>query len=75
MALKTFEDLRIESIPHFEKLIKELETTLRYTKKTVRCNILKKEILYWTAQVDMVNSKSLTHQFFERYPKWMPKNW
>lgn len=74
MTIKTFEDLRIESIPTFKKWIEQFETNLKYTKKTVKQNTLKKKILYWNAQVDMIDSKSLTHEFFQRYPKWMPKD-
>lgn len=75
MGVKTFAELRKESIPYFEKLIADLEHKLSCTGKTVRRKALIKEIQYWQAQIDMADSLSSSHSFSERYPNWMPKHW
>lgn len=73
--MTTFEEIREEFKITNEDFIKDLEETLRYTKKTVKRNTIKKAIQYWQAQVldDKNDSDLATDKFFERYPNWSPK--
>lgn len=71
----TAEDLRKDSMPRHKEFIEELEKTLKYTNQTVKRNALKKEIMFWQAQVveDTAESNLASDKFFERYPLWEPK--
>lgn len=73
--MTTFEEIRELFISQHVEYIKNLEEVLKYTKKTVKRNAVKKEIMFWKAQVldDKADSDLATDKFFERYPQWSPK--
>lgn len=70
--MSTFEEISKEFKLTNEDFIGELETKLKYTKQTVRRNTLRKELLFWQAQVldDKNEYISATDKFFERYPQF-----
>lgn len=73
MALKTFDDVRRESVSYFKEYIEKLEWKLSHTKKTTKRRVFEKEILYWQSEIDEIEYGIKRNKFFERYPDWMPK--
>ncbi|MGG6449522.1 hypothetical protein [Pseudobacillus badius] len=55
MTVKTFDDMRKESLPFFKRQVEEGKTKLRYTKKTTCRKKLEKDITFWQSEINKVS--------------------
>lgn len=63
----TFKDLQRDSQDEFKEWIDELEIKLNYTKKIVKHNTIKREIMYWKTQILENEEINKVRWFLERY--------
>lgn len=52
----TFEYLRLDSLSIIENILESYKVKLKYTKKTVNANKLKKEINFWQSEIDYIKN-------------------